>query len=394
MKGFVVKRFVILIASLAVLLAACGPTTSETTVSSSDDGANPQSQDEPTSSTDPSDPQSETSNVPAAGDDGRLTIDDFIPGSVPFGANTDRRAQEMEIQQEISQCMAREGFDYIPFLPSDVGGGYVGADLDEEEYVKTYGFGVSTWVLQDAARNGAGDSEEPLATDPNQEIVDAMDQAEQEEYYRVLYGSEPDILANTPQEELDAMTEDELMALYDEANANWQPDGCQNAATENVYGGAAYQEIQTAFWDEFGADYEAIYSRVDSDERVLDAQAKWSECMADEGYDYASPDDMYAYFMGTESGGTWVEGEFQKKFDEHITWPDPPGEEGSDESYGPEYDIEELQPFINEEIAVATADYECSALRREIWEEVYIEYEQAFIEENLDRLTAFKEANS
>lgn len=409
------KRFLILIASLAVLLAACGGTATETTTSSSDDVANSKSQDETTSSTSPSDAQSETSDAPAAGDDGELTLVDFIPGAVSFDENTDFRAQEMEIQQEIAQCMAGEGFEYIPFVPSDVGGGFVGADFDEEEYVKTYGFGVSTWVLQDAAFNGDGNFEDPYANDPNQEIVESMDQLEQEEYYRVLYGGEPDIIANTPQEELEAMTEEELMAFYDEAYANWQPDGCQNAAYNGAYGGG---ESQMAFWDEFGADYEAIYTRAQSDERILDAQAKWSACMTDKGYDYATRDDMYAYFMGSESGGTWVEGEFQQKVNELITWPDYPGDEVSGESsggvattmviagegdgggegdfeyYGPEYDIEELQPLINEEIAVATADYECSAFLREVSEEVYKEYEQIFIEENLDRLTAFKEANS
>ncbi len=75
-------------------------------MSSSDDAANPQSQDESTSSTGTSDTQSETSDVPAAGDDGELTINDFIPGAVSFDENTDFRAQEMEIQQEIAQCMA------------------------------------------------------------------------------------------------------------------------------------------------------------------------------------------------------------------------------------------------------------------------------------------------
>ncbi len=117
------------------------------------------------------------------------------------------------------------------------------------------------------------------------------------------------------------MTEEELMAFYDEAYANWQPEGCQNAAYDGAYGGG---ESQMAFWDEFGADYEAIYSRVESDERILDAQAKWSACMADKGYDYASQDDMYAYFMGYRIRRYLGRGCtcFRRRFDEHITWPD------------------------------------------------------------------------
>ena len=68
--------------------------------------------------------------------------------------------------------------------------------------------------------------------------------------------------------------------------------------------------------------------------------------------------------------------------------------EGEDfEYYGPEYDIEELQPLIDEELAVALADFECSKNMYEIWEEVYKELEQQFIEENIDRLMAFREQN-
>ena len=41
----------------------------------------------------------------------------------------------MEIQQKIAECMAAEGFEYIPFVPSDVGGGFgPKAGLYAEEY--------------------------------------------------------------------------------------------------------------------------------------------------------------------------------------------------------------------------------------------------------------------
>ncbi len=399
------KRFCVMLAALIVLVGACGGTTTETT---NDDAAAATSEQTDVSAGAEEEGSSDGGEVDL-GDDGELSLDDFIPGARAFDENTDYRAEEVKIQQQIAECMAAEGFEYIPFVPAEVGGGFAFDEFDEEEYVKTYGFGVSTWVIQEQEMFGE-DGEDPWANDPNMEIVDAMDDFEREEYYRVLYGGEPDIIANTPQEELDAMTEEELMAFYDEAYMNWQPDGCQNEAYEEAYGGG---EADMAFWEEFGQDFEDMYSRVESDPRIVKAQESWSGCMADKGYDYATQDDMYGYFYGTEAAGQWVEGEFQQKVNEVVTWPEPDfsevefdedgnvigeavvteGEGGEFEYYGPEYDIEELQPLIDEEIAIAVANYECSRDMQSVWEEVYKDIERQFIDENYERLLAFREQN-
>jgi len=403
-----VNRFWMMLFALALLAAACGGTTTETTTG--DAAAASEAIDPTDTSSSESDDAAETSDSDELdlGEDGELTLDDFIPGARAWDGETDWRSEEMAIQQQIAECMAAEGFDYIPFVPSDVGGGFVFDEFDEEEYVKTYGFGVSTWVIQEAEMFEGDEGEDPWSNDPNQEIIDAMDEFEQEEYFRVLHGGQPDIIENTPQEEIDAMTEEERMAFYDEAYMNWMPDGCYNEAYEEAYGGG---EADMAFWEEFGQDFEDLYSRVESDQRIVDLQADWSACMADKGYDYATQDDMYSYFYGTETGGTWVEGEFQLKVNEVVTWPDygfdeefveeggtvvtsisgVEGEDGEWEYQGPEYDLEELQPLIDEEIAIATANYECSRDMQHVWEEVYKDIEQQFIDQNYDRLLAFLE---
>lgn len=405
----VVRRFYLLMAAMVVLLGSCGGTTTETTADPAAATGTSGEANQTQGSTEPA--PSDSDGELDLGDDGELSLDDFIPGARAFDENTDFRAQEIEAQQKIAECMAAEGFEYIPFTPSDVGGGFVFDEFDEAEYVKTYGFGVSTWVLQEEEMFGE-EGEDPWANDPNQAIVDAMDEFEREEYYRVLYGGEPDIIMNTPPEEIEAMTEEEMMAFYDEAYANWVPDGCQNKAYEELYGGG---ESDMAFWEEFGEDFEDMYARAEADPRIAEANAGWSACMADKGYDWATQEDMYAYFWGTESAGTWIEGEFQQRVNEVITWPEPEfgefvgdgtvsvattiaggggeGEEGEWEYYGPVYDIEELQPLIDEEIAIATANYECSRDMQNLWEEVYKDIERQFIDENLDRLLAFKEQN-
>lgn len=395
------RRFYSLVVVIGLLMAACGGTTAATTT---DPGA---TGDDPTTTgsvaTDPSD-SGETN-----ADNGELALADFI-GGIDYSSfdEADFRAQELEIQQQVASCMAAEGFDYIPFVPSDIGGGFAG--FDEEEYVTTYGFGISTWVLQQDQMLPEND---PYAQDPNQAIVDAMDDAEREEYYRVLYGGEPDIITNTPPEELEAMSPDELEQFYNEAYANWEPDGCYNEASNAYYN----DEEAQAFYEEFGEDMDAFYSQAESDPRLTQAQADWSACMAEKGHDFASQEEMYAYFYGDENG----EGEFSKKVNELITWPDggggfgilpattiavaveggdsvddsvEPTDDGVFEPVAPQYDIEELQPYIDEEIAVATANYECSQDMQSLYEEIYKDLEQQFIEQNLDRLTAFKAEHS
>ncbi len=397
------KRLLLMLAVLALVVAACGGTPAETT---DDDAASSQvAQGDGAEKTDGDTNEDGTSAEPptGSGDDGELTINDFIPGFDPTAfEETDWRSQELEVEQAVAECMAAEGFEYIPFVPADVGGGFIGDEWDQETYVKEYGFGVATWVLQEQAFQEDYDPEDdPWANNPNNEIVEAMDELEREEYYRVLHGSEPEIIMNTPWEEIEAMTPEEQQAFYDEAYRDWEPDGCYNEAWENAYDfneGAA-----EAFYEEFGQDLDDIYQRVESDPRVVAIQDEWSACMADKGHDFADQEEMYGYFYGTDSGGQWQESEFQRQVNELITYPEvddsyfenlDEGEEPDPTLWAPQYDIEALQPFINEEIAVATADFECSEGMWDKWEEIYKELEAQFIAENMDRLLAFRDSHS
>ena len=396
--GDVVKRLLLIFAVLALVVAACGGDTADTEQFGDDASGTEQAQpgegagegEEPDAETTPS--------VPAgSGEEGELTLNDFIPGFNPTDfEEQDWRAEEMRVQQMVAECMAAEGFEYIPFVPSDIGGGFGYEEWDEETYVREYGFGIASWVLEE--ENSVYEEEsDPWADDPNQEIVEAMDEAEREEYYRLLHGSEPEIIMNTPWEEIEAMTPEEQEAFYDEAYANWEPDGCFNEAYETIY---SHGEAD-AFFEEFGDDLDAFYERAQSDPRIVSAQNEWSACMADKGHDYATQEEMYSYFYGDEFG----EGEFSQRVNELITWPEPDPslledmEEGEEPEfdpslYGPQYDIELLQPLIDEEIAVATANYECSQGMNETWEEIYRDLERQFIEQNMDRLLAFQEGSS
>ncbi len=392
-----VKRVYVVLIAIGLMVAACGGTTTDTTVAS----AAQETQVTAGATTSSEAPATETEGSDGEvdlGEDGVLTLDDFIPGGATNYEEIDWREQEVAVQQVVAECMAAEGFDYVPFVPSDVDGGfYIEEEWDQESYVKEHGFGVATWVIDD--RNfGIGDEgefEDPFADDPNQAIVDAMDELEREEYYRVLHGGEPEIIENTPWEEIEAMTPEEQDAFYNEAYNDWEPSGCYNEAWEDSYNEDATQ----AFYEEFSADLEAVFTDMESDPRIVEAQAGWSGCMADAGHNFASQEEMYGYFYGDQFGDS----EFSEAVNALITYPEY--DETSDEElteeelndparWMPQFDIEELQPYIDEEIAVATADYECSKEMEGLWEEVYTDLQEQFLEDNMDRLMAYLEANA
>jgi hypothetical protein len=387
----VVKRVYVVLSAFGLVLAACGGTSTDTTAS-----ANAQDSQTTVSTTSTTVTPAEESSGVDLGEDGELTLEDFIPGANTNYEEIDWRAQELEVQQSVAICMAAEGFEYVPFVPSDIDGGFIEEEWDEETYVKEYGFGVASWVTDErnfGVTEEGDEFEDPYANDPNMAIVEAMDEFEREEYHRVLHGSEPAIIEDTPWEEIEAMTQEEQEAFWDEAYADWEPDGCFNEAYEDAYS----EESAEAFYEEFSEDLEAIYEQVESDSRILAAQAEWSSCMADKGHTYATQEEMYGYFYGDEFG----EGEFSKQVNELITWPEYDDtvelteEEMNDpKRWMPQYDIELLQPYIDEEIAVGTANYECSKDSYELWEEVYNDLQQDFLDENMDRLLAFLEANS
>ena len=391
------KRLIWILAVMALVVAACGGGASTETTGGDAAATQASEADEAEDGNAGSEDADPTSDD-APDDDGELTLDDFIPGFSPGSfEDVDWRSEELRVQQVVAECMAAEGFEYVPFVPSDVGGGFGYDEFDREEYVKEFGFGVATWVLMEDAFGYGDPEDDPWADDPNIPIVEAMDELEREEYYRILHGSEPEIIENTPWEEIEAMTPEEQEAFYNEAYANWEPDGCYNEAWESAYDAGESQ----AFYEEFSDDLDAFYERAQSDPKMVKLQTQWATCMADKGHSYANQEEMYAYFYGDQYG----EGPFSQQVNELIVWPEPDPslfedlEEGEEPDFdpslfAPQYDIELLQPLIDEEIAVATADFECSQGMEEAYEEIYKALEAQFIEENMDRLLAFKESHS
>ena len=358
------------------------------------------------------------------GQDNELSLSDF-------GVSTSRddfnpRAMEMEVQEKIAECMTAEGWDYKPYVSASVTGGLGFSEYDEEEYRKTYGFGIATQSLLHEERLKSQENDK--AADPNAEITKGLSDDERAAYNTALHG-EP--ISELTEEELEAMTEEERA----EYNAR------QSGAGGGCYGEAWSQVVpDDGFFEEFGDALEDVYKRASADPRVVKVEADWSACMAERGHAFASQLEMQQYLYGEDLFGD-EPGEFRKRVDEATgdfgddaivvqtdqtesggdaeappgTAPGgdaeaPPGAApGSDDvgdvvvgsdigqinledlDFG--VDMEKLQPLIDEEISMAVSDWECGEDLRLLWEELYEEMERDFIDTNRDRLLDFQKQN-
>ncbi len=289
--------------------------------------------------------------------------------------------EERQRQQIIAECMAEQGFEYIPVDYGDsffFGGIDEGIDPTSREWAETYGFGFTTFAFED---EGFEEQAEEWV-DPNQDYVDGLSEGARDAYYEALYG--------TPPEYDPSMTEEEYDQLFEENPELFAPQGCDGEAWEATNSYAQLDDVYFALSDEF----DELYERVEADPRIAAFQQEWAECMAGKGHAYSDMEDMYEH-LSERSNELWnyddwvdpLEGmtdeEIQNLFDTAT-------EDELDELFaGPEPDPE-LQAEIQEwEIALALDSFDCGGTSQwEQWDEIYQEYQALFIEENLGAIQA------
>ena len=212
------------------------------------------------------------------------------------GAQDDADYQEMSRRSEelIAQCMADEGFEYVPVDQSGQMAVSTGSDdmpaWDSVEYATLYGYGITTY--EDMP--GYTEVTTTESTDPNQDIVAAMSDAERDAYYAALYGEqvEPDP---------DAEATPEATATWD-----WSTAGCQGAAQHEVY-----EQDQPWADPDFQAlqeEMSTLWEGMVTDSRITDAETEWSSCMADAGYTFDAPQDAQTS-ISDAANALWGDGE-------------------------------------------------------------------------------------
>jgi len=351
---------------LAILVSACGG------------GASPDSEPEGTETTAP------TTATTSEDSDSLAAFFGWSTGDDPDAAQAQYEEQERKVQETVRACMADEGFDYVPFIPPQPEGSFA---FDEEEYVSKQGFGITTWY----------GNEEQFSTpaveiaDPNQEIAEAMSESEREAYYEALYGP-PD--QGTPQ--VDEAT-GETYYVNDGFGA-----GCYGQAQEETYGN------QNKLWEELGPEFEEMYTRMQADARIVEANQGWSKCMAGKGYEYESSEKMYeAVYEDFQERFNAIVGPNGGYADPFAGWSQEEieafvagkGEEELNQFYleaqeaaQKNIDQQALENLQQEEIDLAVVNYECSVPLRELMESLTKEYEADFIATHRQELETIREA--
>lgn len=379
------------LAAVVALVAACGGADNAAVDAAPDETA---ATDAPEVAPEPSVSPSDGADDDADDDgDAPERLADYLGGlgfGLGFGVDPEemqayyaRQAQQAE--ELIAQCMANEGFEYIPAvqpIPDAVFGG-----PNDMEYAREWGFGVTTAYLYEESPFGAADD----WTDPNEAIVEAMSDSERQAYYDALHS--PPAPTGT---ETDPET-GETVEVYDDSFG----EGCSGEAYEEVYGGQELMEVLDAL------DLESMWERMQADPRTREVFGDWSECMADRGYDYDDPDEMYEqvydeFWTRLEEivgpGGGFVdpfEGLSSDEIDELLS---NLSEDEFEDFFASaqlearqQVDQAALSALQDEERDLAVANAECSQDMVQELDELSKEYEADLIEANRALLEDYRE---
>ncbi|MEZ5411112.1 MAG: hypothetical protein R2761_23990 [Acidimicrobiales bacterium] len=310
-------------------------------------------------------------------------------------ANDPEQAQAQMVEEErarqeaIAACMKREGFEYIPQDPSQYiqFGPTEGEEYGSDEWTAKYGFGISTQRFPQSALGpdlvGYDDSEVgPDIEDPNAKIQEALSPEEQAAYQEALYG-------DMSKFEIDpTLSEEEQQEAME--NMAYEPEGCEGEAMN------AANSLPQKVYTEFSDEMEAMYERVRSDPRIVEAEQKIKDCVADKGLDYPGQEEVYTTFeerlteidaQVTYPGAELTEDDYAAMSEEELR------ALGSQPPVIPDEAKAELAEVQAEEIALAKAVNECDGGQEEqikLYQEVSAEYEQEFVDAHAERLAELK----
>ena len=182
-------------------------------------------------------------------------------GSEEFGLTKDELAAKIDkVEALIGECMASAGFEYVPVDVDQVRAG-MNADksapgLSDEEFVKQYGYGITTQFDKPGREIGLGKQ--------NVQIYNGLGPSEQSAYDHTLFGDDKEATFAQTLEAEDFST----------------TGGCTRTAVEKSFTSA-----------ELSADYlNPADAAINQDPRMVKAIAKWSDCVRKDGFDYANPD--------------------------------------------------------------------------------------------------------
>ena len=195
-----------------------------------------------------------------------------IPGKEEFGMSQKELFTAIEnVEAEISTCMRDAGFEYIAVDYNTVRKGMT-ADkslpgMSEDRFVQEYGLGISTLYtgvapqlseLRTPAQIGLGEQ--------NVRIYQNLSPADQVAYSQTLFGEHPDA----------------TLAVSLEAEDLSRTGGCTHTAIEKFF---TPEQMSSTYVNPFDV-------MIDQDPRMVEANAKFAECMRAAGFEYTHVKDV------------------------------------------------------------------------------------------------------
>ncbi|MFZ1381568.1 MAG: hypothetical protein WAS54_02125 [Scrofimicrobium sp.] len=272
------------------------------------------------------------------------------------------KAKEQDRQREdlIAQCMAKEGFEYIPdtsrYGYSDGSEEVDGPEWGTLEFAEQYGYGIVDWPGREEMMNQ--DPEEH--SDPNQAYVESLSESEQTAFYETLYGKGP------TEEEMELIEAGEM-----EYEWSWETSGCDGWAMHELESDSAYGLYDDPEFEDLMTAMQDMWTDMFSDSEYQALNQEWASCMADSGFSGLTDKDTV---MNT----------LYDKYNELMNSANGDGEEWV------EPDKALTDEFQKQEIAQAVADYKCSEKVNYNKRSTEIQHrmQQEFLDQNKTQLDA------
>lgn len=327
---------------------------------------------------------------PAAGPGSNASEGLLVPGAVTiatlFGKPDYERPEESRekgllVESLIAECMAEQGWEYVPVVYPDFYYGF--PEEDELERRQREGYDVAQYEIVGLT---GGTIDDPWAdwVDPNAAYVESLSARDLtgeawEGYFEAFDGG--------------AFSNPESPSPYG--------SGCRGQAWEEVSEPPAESDLYSS---EHAYEIEQMYLRVDEvfqrhvqdDPRVLELEATWSGCMHDAGYEFASNEDLWAYVWGSGfvSGSTFepqAPADLGPGFSDRV-WAilgDNYFEEAADGVFVlSDEQLEALEEVRADEIAMAVAALPCDLAYLSAFDEAYAVIEAEFVADQRDEIEA------
>ncbi|MEU4391079.1 hypothetical protein [Kribbella sp. NPDC023855] len=282
-------------------------------------------------------------------------------------SSEEQLAKQRKVEDATVACMKAAGFEYVAVPPESQGKSKFDEafKLPPDKFAEQYGYGISTI---DWSKAGEADD-----NNPNTKIRKALSPKAQKAYDKALNGQ--------------FAQGNVAIAKGDSTSSTAKPDtGCRGKAAEEVFGKRDEKLADFKKFDSLFKDIEALRKRIEADQRVVDATAAWSDCLADAGHSgFKKPDEPRE--------------KISKKLDELTgATKGGPSKGGPAVVTGPpsfdKVDAAKLADLRKEEIELAKADQTCKKKFEEPFKKAQYELEKEFVEANKTQLEQYRDTVS